>query len=66
VAGGGDAGEVSMRGLRERRRARFWAGVLTEATTHRQGGGRRLSAAMFRAGDGERWPAVPGGALATL
>jgi hypothetical protein len=61
VAGGGDAGEVSMRGLRERRGARFRAGVLIEATTRRQGGGRRFSAAMFRAGDGERWPAVTRG-----
>jgi hypothetical protein len=38
---GGGAGEVSMRGLRERRGARFQGRVLTEATTHQWGGGRR-------------------------
>jgi hypothetical protein len=37
-ARGGGAGEVSTRGLRERRRTMFRGGVLIEAMTHRWGG----------------------------
>jgi hypothetical protein len=60
-ARGGGAGEVSTRGLRRRCEARFQGGVLTEAMTRLRGGRRQPSAAMFRAGGGERWPVVTRG-----
>jgi hypothetical protein len=58
-ARGGGAGEVSTRGLRRRRMAWFWGGVLTEVMACRQGGKRRHSAAVSSG----RWWA--GGALVT-